>query len=469
MIPDIESRRARLWTAVAAAVALPLVAVLCATLWVAPYPISDSIGHFEDVVRRPAATFLLPSSAYYRPLFYLTLSAAWHAAPSIADALTALRFLHIVPILALVALLVGHARPRSAVEAGAAMFAVAVLVGAPGFRDNLELPLSYTIVGMPALLATWILLERERRRWHLPAIAALALLAIGFKEQGLVVLPLIAAAWWLRAPGASGPMALAAVLTGLGYVAFRLAYHDERLPLFEQDVGFGFERMSSSDAEERFGGFPLGIFFYSGLSTIGSVLFAEPTEGVFRIAYAFRERIAQPWHAIHLATSAVLTGTIAWWGVRALRRGGYRSPEGRLFVLMLVVLAATGALSFNYSRDRLGGMAVPLYAVAAFHAVRSLAAWSATGLMRRAAAAVLLALLATGWQLRALYTLENTRQRAINTEREWSTRFHVRRAEFTDRIVYTEILDAMLSQGTNPDAIRRLRFPRWVVRMLGEY
>ena len=468
---DFDPRRAWLWTVAAVVVSLPLVILLCVTLWVAPYPISDSIGHFEDVVRRPVSSFLVPASAYYRPLFYATLSAIWSTARSIPDALTAIRFLHIVPIIVLVALLLVQLRPRRALDAAAAMLAVAVLLGSPGFRDNLELPLSYTIVGMPAILGIWMLLERERRPWRGALILGLMLVAIGFKEQGLVAVPLIVAAWWLGAPGASRGMAIAAALIAIGYVAFRLTFHDERLPLFEQDVGFGFARLSSSDAEQRFGAFPVGIFLYSGFSTIANVLLSEPTEGVFRITAAVNDGTAQPWHAVHVLSSAVLTIVILWWGAHVWRRAeGWRSsPEVRLFLLMLVVLAATGALSFNYSRDRLGGMAVPLYAVAAYHAVRA-AGWRFAGRPAAAAAiAVLLVVLGASWQLRALHTIENTRQRAINTEREWSTHFAMRRAEFTDRTVYTSILDAMLPQGTNPDAIRRTRYPRWFVRMLGEY
>jgi hypothetical protein len=471
LTPDLEPRLAWLWTVVAAVVSLPLVIVLCATLWVAPYPISDSIGHFEDVVRRPVSSFLVPASAYYRPLFYAALSGIWNNARSIPDALTAMRFLHIVPIILLVALLLAQIRPRRGLDAAAAMLAVAVLLGSPGFRDNLELPLSYTIVGMPAILGIWMLLERERRPWRGALILALMVVAIGFKEQGLVAVPLIVAAWWLGAPGASRGMAVTAALVAIGYVAFRLAFHDDRLPLFEQDVGFGFARLSSSDAEQRFGGFPLGIFLYSGFSTIANVLFSEPTEGVFRIAAAVNDGTTQPWHAVHLVSSAVLTIVILWWGANAWRRADdwRSSSEVRLFLLMLVVLAATGALSFNYSRDRLGGMVVPLYAVTAYHAVRT-AAWQSAGRTLGAVAiAVLLLVLGATWQLRALHTIENTRQRAINTEREWSTHFAMRRAEFTDRTAYTSILDAMLPQGTNPDAIRRTRYPRWFVRMLGEY
>jgi hypothetical protein len=471
LIPPSEPARGHLWTLTAAAASLPLVVILCATLWVAPYPISDSIGHFEDVVRRPASSFLLPSSAYYRPLFYITLSAIWNNAPSIADALTAIRFLHIVPILALVALLLVQVRPRSVVDAAAAMLAVAVLLGSPGFRENLELPLSYTIVGMPAVLGIWILLERQRRRWRSVVILALMLIAVGFKEQGLVAVPLIAAAWWLGAPGASRGMALTAALFALVYVAFRLNFHDERLPMFEQDVGFGFSRLSSAEAEARFGGFPLSIFLYSSASTIANVLFSEPTEGVFRIVAAFTGGATQPWHVVHLISSAVLTTVILWWGVSAWRStGDWRtSPDFRLFLLMLVVLAATGALSFNYSRDRLGGMAVPLYAMAAYYSVRAAAMRATSAPLRAVAIATLLLVLAAAWQLRALHTLENTRQRAVNTEREWSTLFAARRLEFSDRTAYTQILEAMLPQGTNPDGIRRTRYPRWFVDMLGEY
>ena len=456
---------ARLWTIVAAVISLPAVVALCITLWRAPFPFSDSIGHFEDVANRPAASFLIPTSSYYRPLFYIALSALWHSASSIDAALTAIRFLHLVPIAVLVWLLLVEVRPRNGLEAAAATLAVAALLGAAGFRDNLELPLSYTIIGMPALLAVWMLLERRHRSWHGPVILVLMMTAIGFKEQGLVIVPLIVAAWWLGAPGATRGMAAAAALGAIAYVALRLYAHDARLPLFEQDVGFGFSRLSTTDAEARFGAFPLGIFAYSGASTIGNVLFAEPTDGTFRIIRAWSDGAFEPWHLTHLASSIGLTLLIVWWGIGALRRreNGRWSPEARLFLLMLVVLLATGVLSFNYSRDRLGGMAVPLYAVAAFHAVRAVT-WR-----RSAAMAIVLLFIGAAWQLRVLHTIESTRQRAVNTEREWAIHFHERRAEIAHRPAYKNIFEGMLYQGTSPYAIGRTRYPRWLVRMIGEY
>src|SRR6185503_21234407 len=97
------------------------------------------------------------------------------------------------------------------------------LVGSPGFLDNLEIPLTYTIVGMAALMGVWILSERTQRWWHAPAIVALTILAIGFKEQGLVIVPIILVAWWTRAPGVRRGTAAAVAVIAVIYVALRLA------------------------------------------------------------------------------------------------------------------------------------------------------------------------------------------------------------------------------------------------------
>lgn len=464
--------RPRFWTIVVAALSLPFLIILCSTLWRTPYPLSEAVGLFEDVAERPISSFLIPTTSYYRPLFYATLSCLWHNATSISTALGAIKLLHIVPVTTLILLFIWHLRPQTSVDAAAGTVAVAVLVGSPGFLGNLELPLSYTIVGMPAALIVWMLLERERRAWSGFAIVALTMAAIGFKEQGLVIVPLVITAWWMRAPGAGRGTAAAVATLATGYVALRLVYHDASMPLFEQDVGFGFGALSPNEAEARFGGFPLRIYAYNGASTIANVLFAEPTEGVFRVVRALNEGRLQPWHVVYLVSSAILTGLIVWWGAGAVKRtrGRRWTSESRLFIATIVVLAGCGALSFNYSRDRLGGMAVVFYALAAFFAVReaSLRAAQASRARAVAGAAVLL-LLAGAWQLRAMYTIEFTRQRAVNSHREWITDLGPRRREFAGRRVYLDIMDAMIDQGTVTHGIQRTQYPRWFVRMLGEY
>jgi len=174
---------------------------------------------------------------------------------------------------------------------------------------------------------------------------------------------------------------------------------------------------------------------------------------------------------VHLGSSAVLTTVIAWWGAGALarvRREGW-SPDARLCLALAVVLLASGVLSANYSRDRLGGMAVPLYAIAAFHALRAaMEQVSAAPRARFAAAAVLLMLTAVGWHVRAVGTLERTRLTSFRNHTEWLVAMPERRREFAERPVYLGIMHSMIDQGTRPGMPQPTRYPRWISRWIGE-
>ena len=116
---------------------------------------------------------------------------------------------------------------------------------------------------MPLALVAWIVLNREWRIWHAPLIVACTLIAIGFKEQGLVIVPLVIAAWWTRAPGASRGLAVTLVTIGIAYVTLRLGGRAAWLP-FEQDVGLGFIELELGEAAARFGTFPLGLIRFGG-------------------------------------------------------------------------------------------------------------------------------------------------------------------------------------------------------------
>src|SRR5687768_155728 len=197
--------RSHRWTIAVLLVTLPFVATLCLILWRTPVPLTEAVAILEDVAQYEPTRFVVPDTSYYRPLFYLTMSAIWHGAgqgaASLDTRLALIKLVQIAAVTALFVLLVSHLRPRSLPEAVAAASAVAVLAGSPGFQDNLEIPLSYTTVGMPVALGVLMLLERRATALHGPLIVALALLAVGFKEQGLVVVPVVLTAWWAGAPG----------------------------------------------------------------------------------------------------------------------------------------------------------------------------------------------------------------------------------------------------------------------------
>jgi hypothetical protein len=463
-----QGARAWAWTFAVAAPALPPLLILCWTLWRAPYPLSEAVSLFEDVAQRPVSSFLIPTTSYYRPLFYVALSTVWHSAGSVERALALIKaLLHILPLSLLVVAFIAHLRPRSALDAAAALVATAVLIGSPGLLDNLELPLSYTLVAMPIALIVWMLLEHDRRPWHGPLILALAIVAVGFKEQGLVIVPVIVLAWWMGAPGVARGTVVRLAVLAVAYVIFRLAFRGA-WPLFEQDVGFGFDRLSSTEAAQRFGAFPLWIYVYSSLSTIANVLFAEPTDGTFRFVRAWVDHQSQPWHFVYLLSSVATTTLIAWWGVKVLRRSP-SSPESRVVMALGISLLACGVLSFNYSRPRLGGMAVPFYALAAYHALRSVEYRAAVS--SRVTAVLLTAtliVLGAAWEGRAVYTIEFTRQRAVNAHREWLTDLSRRRENFAGRAVYLQTMDAMTGQGTARPPVPRVRYPKWMLNLLGE-
>jgi hypothetical protein len=452
---------------------LPFLIILCTTLWRGPFPIRETTGQLEDIAQRPALSYFVPKSSYYRPLFEMELWLSWHGASSVRGALGSIKLFHIVPVCLLVLLFIWYVRPTSSLDAAVTTAAVAVLTGAPGFVANLDPPLSITIVGMAAAMIVWMLLERDYHRWHGPAIVVLTLIAVGFKEQGLALVPLVIVAWWMGAPGTGRFTAGALAVFAVGYVLFRLANHGQSWPPFEQDVGFLFGGFSSGEAAARFGAFPLWIYLYSGASTVANVLFSEPTDGRFRFVQAFLEGRTLPWHVLYFASSLVLTAVIAWWGAGALkaRTDGKWSTEARLFAGLVIVLAASGALSFDYSRDRLGGMVVPFYALAAFFAIRQ----AAERLMRKSmvgavVAAVSLLLLGAAWQCRAVYAIEFTRQRTVNSHREWITDLRRRRAAFSTRPSYLHVLESMVDQGTDPaNVIHPTRYPRWILQLLGEY
>jgi len=139
-----------------------------------------------------------------------------------------------------------------------------------------------------------------------------------------------------------------------------------------------------------------------------------------------------------------------------------------VFVAAVIAVVASGALGFNYTRDRLGGMAAVFYALAAYYAIRT-AAERLVHAPRRvvAATSVVLVLLAGAWQLRTIGTVEYARLTAFKDRREWITNLQRRRVEFANRAPYLRILNAMIDQGTPSSVPRPTAVPDWAGSVIG--
>lgn len=449
----------------------PLLAALGTSIWLTPYPVNETVAVLEDVQRTTGSFFDPTLRSWYRPLYFATWYWFWNGSGSLDVALALFKGLQVAAPLALAVLLIWQLRPRSLLEAAVAWCAVAVLIGSPGFRDNLEVPLLMTLVAMPPTLAVWMLLTRPARGWSGLAILLLTIVALGYKEQGLVIAPVVVVAWWTRAPGASSWVTAAHVAVTLAYLAFRLAFSGN-WPVFEQSMGLWFRIIEPSEALARFGAFPYWMYAYNVLGTILNVLVGEPSAGLFAIARDVAHSRLQPWEVVYLVGAISLTGTIVWWIRRVcpgLGRDGW-TPEGRVAIAFVASLLASGVLSYHYSRDRLGGMAAIFYALAAYEALRHVAARAAEGSgaagRRFALTGAFLAVLALTWHVRAVGTLEWTRRMSETNTRGWLTQLAPRREEFAGRHTYLAIMNHMSRQGTSPDAVRPTNYPDVVQRTL---
>lgn len=454
----------------AALLAIPVVASICRAMWRTPFPISETVGILEDVQLSPHSFFDPTVRSWYRPLYFSTWRLFWEGSGSLKTALTLFRALEVACVVALFILFLRCLRPRTWLDAGAAAVALAILAGAQGFRDNLELPLLMTLVAMPLALVLWRLTEAPARWWHAPAMVAIVMVAVGYKEQGLVLVPLIVMAWLTGAPGVTKWTALATTAVTLAYLGLRFSTRGTWQP-FEQAVGLGFHILSASEANARFGAAPLAMYAYNAAATLASILFSEPTTGEFRFTRDLLEGVAAPWQFNHVLSSLALTTLLAWWSWGTLRRSRGRAwtLEGRLVVTVGVTLAASAALGFNYSRDRLGGMALVFLALAGYHAVRRAAAVTAAESGPRALVLTcLLGLFAATWQLRALGTVEYVRYASERTQREWLTAPFARRASGTQGPAYISLIQRMTAQGTDPAAAVRHSYPKAVMPWMGE-
>ena len=309
------------WTAAVFVLSIPLFVALAVALWDVPYAISETVAILEDLERRSGAAsqVLDIHGPFFRPLFWGTLLAIWEHAATAASALAIYKVLHVATVLLTAATFLFVLRPRVPVDAAAAVIAVAVLLGSPAFRDNLEnLPLNQmAIIGFISIVVWWLV--STPGRWHAPVAVLLTIAAIGFKEEGLIVGAVVVVAAWTGAPGVSRRMGLVMAGLCLAYVGIRLS-NSAGWPIFMQRVGVGFRLLDTEQATRMFGDFPYAVYAYSVMATAANTLFSEPTSGVFRITQSLITGTADPWQINHLLSSLAATGLVAYWAVRV--RGG---------------------------------------------------------------------------------------------------------------------------------------------------
>jgi hypothetical protein len=465
-----------------------LLAAIGLGVWRSPYAISETVAVLADLESRSWAAAFDAEGPYFRPLFWLSLDVVWQSASSPEAALVAYKVLHVASVAALVLLFAATVRVRERLDWAAYSVALPVLVGTGGFRDNLEnLPLNQTLIVMVmALLALRLLSGRGDtvhgrpaspahadvgqldRWWPSGREAAAWSLAVGatlMKEQGLAVAAMLAVGGLAGAPGVTRRTGRSIALAAIGYLVARMI-HLSVGPPFLRDVGLGFTMLSEVEANLRYGDWPWPIYAYNAAATAAHVLVGEPTRGVFEVTRAIWMGTVLPAQWIQVVALSTITLLVGWWSLQVFKDG---LVERRWLVwVFLAALAATSALGFNYTRDRLDGVAVTVYAVVAYFAVRdALAQVVSWPRPRLAAAATAFAVLVLAWQTRAAGTVYYVRETAWQNRKEWILDYYERQHD--DRhanATYQRLMTTMRAQGRDP-SVPNQPLPRWINTVMG--
>ena len=205
---------------------------------------------------------------------------------------------------------------------------------------------SLLIVLTVALLA---LTPRARRfEW---VILPLTLVALLWLEIGVFIVPLLAVAWVMKAPGTTWRGVAAAGLALTIYLIARLGFSPGGVPLDSPETGFGFSMISADDSYKLFENARWLLWLYNAGANLLTVLASEPRAGTYSFVRTLMGGHVPLWMWLHVLSSLLTTMVVAV-GLRGIRT---RPQRDQIIAAFGVVLAVGGSvLGFLYTRDRIG-------------------------------------------------------------------------------------------------------------------
>jgi len=392
-----------------------------------PIQLTDSFGNMLKL-SAPWPDLLygeFTQHAYLRPLLWANLKLVYDL--SGGDYFAWFRGVHVVQVLVLVGLYVALVRPRTLLDAAILPFGLAVLFGMHTFAGTIReaFPIN-TFMTVLILCFVAAILALAPYRWWNDVLAALLFVAAALTvETGLLVWVIFVGGRLVGARGVSrtGIVGLVALLAAYFYVRFAL--FDVGAPgLVERSSGFGFGVLDPAELVERFGANPVWFYTYNVVTSAVSVLFSEPTAGVFRVTSALVRGDVDPSMILNLIATTSVTVVVAVFAWR--RRQAWLSRrferDDQLIALFAMVLPANAVISYPYTKDVIMSPAGAFLAVAGFVAVRNVL----TGLPGRVSPGVAMlavagtALVSSAWAVRVIGTHLNLRTAAYVERNEWA-------------------------------------------------
>jgi hypothetical protein len=334
---------------------------------------------------------------------------------------------HVVQVGLLVWLFLHLVRPRGVAGAAAVPVGLAALVGMHTFSGAIReaFPVNTFMTILLCCFAATATALGPPRWWRDVLAAVIFVFAALTVESGLLVAVVVVAAWLAGARGVSRWGAAAQVLLVAGYLLLRFVVLDVGSPgLDERSSGFGFSAKDPDELIAIFGGNPWPFYGYNVLSSVFTVLFAEPRGGVW---VAVRDAVRE--HAYTTPnTVAVLATTLGtllilhyvWTRRREwLARRFDRSDQ--LVIVFMFVTGANAIVSYPYTKDVIMSPAGAFFAVALAVAVcHRLEAASRSSVAGFALSLVLLATLSGAWATCTIAAHLGLRTAAAAMRGEWA-------------------------------------------------
>jgi len=416
----------RRWEIVAYGYGLLVTAVLGYFLVGLTIQVSDSFGNLLAVQEPTLGQVLrdqLSQRGYLRPLLWGQIKAIYEL--SGGDYFLWFRGIHVLQVAALIALCVHVMRPRDVLDAALVPLSLAVVVGAHTFMPLVReaFPINSFLTIAIACVAALALAQRAQPRWYVDAFAV-ALLAgsILTVESGVLVWVVSVAAYVVGMRGVSRTALITMTVAVVAYMLIRMLVLDVGSPsLSERAAGFGFSTLEPADLVRRFAGRAWVFYLYNIVSSIATVLFAEPKGGVWRFGWELTTGNLHPWTVVSVMSSTAATMLIAWfvWSRRAAIRRWQLDGADRLVIVFAGVLLANAVISFPYTKNVIMSPAGVFLGLAVYAASR---AWLQAMPQRSAAITIVLfAVLTCGWAFRVAGNHYNLRRSAAEQRAEWVT------------------------------------------------
>ena len=401
---------------------LALTALVAVEVCRIPVQVSDSVGNLLQVQRQTLGDVFLSqfsNGAYVRPLLWAGIKLASQGAQGHETVI--FKAIHVAQLLLLALLALRLMPVRSRAELAAAVLATLVLFGLHTFDGLVReaFPINSFLTIVLCVFAVLALADGEPAVWRDVTAALVVVVALLTIESGLLVAVAAVAARVRSMRGVSWKGAAAVAGTVVAYLVLRVAVlHVGSPALSERASGFGFRMLEPAELVARFGSDPLPFYAYNVVSSLATVLFAEPRAGVWYAAQGVATGNVWPsWLAINVAASLLATGLVLWATptAGARWRAGAAGYHERLLLVAMTVLFANASISFAYTKDVIMSAGGACFALAVYAAAAVL-------LEHRRASRAVYAAVALGialWAVRAVALPIRLEMQAVRVQDEW--------------------------------------------------